>query len=147
VTTDTPSTREARRDALALLLRRYKPRRGTLDNELLRLARAHGLSPNGAGDKTDGAVDESDPFLRFDPAACIHCWRCVRACERLNGVAAIGVFGRGEQAHIGFGLDQPMMASTCESCGMCEAVCPTDALTVKEPRPRRTRVTPRRSVA
>jgi formate dehydrogenase major subunit/formate dehydrogenase alpha subunit len=131
VRTDTPATREARRDALALLLRRYKPRHGTLDNELLTLVRAHGLSPDGAGYKVDRAVDESDPFLHFDPAACIHCWRCVRACERLNGVAAIGVFGRGEQAHIGFGLDQPMVASTCESCGMCEAVCPTDALTVK----------------
>jgi formate dehydrogenase major subunit/formate dehydrogenase alpha subunit len=131
VTTDTAATRSARRDALALLLRRYRPRPGTRDNELLSLARAHGLGANGTGPTPDRAVDESDPFLRFDPAACIHCWRCVRACERLNGVAAIGVFGRGEGARIGFGLDQPMVASTCESCGMCEAVCPTDAFTVK----------------
>jgi formate dehydrogenase major subunit/formate dehydrogenase alpha subunit len=135
VETDTPATRAARRHALALLLHRYRPRPGTRDNELLALARAHGVSADGAAPTPRTGVDESDPFLRFDPAACIHCWRCVRACDGLNGVAAIGVFGRGVEARIGFGLDQPMVASTCESCGMCEAVCPTDALTVKNGAP------------
>ncbi len=77
------------------------------------------------------AVDESNPFIRVDRNACIHCWRCVRACDRLNGVSAIGVFGRGDEAHIGFGADGPMQDSTCEFCGMCEAVCPTDALTLR----------------
>ncbi|MEX2147530.1 MAG: formate dehydrogenase subunit alpha [Candidatus Rokuibacteriota bacterium] len=131
VETDTPLATAARRHALALMLDRYRPRPGTEDNELLALARAHGLHAHAAMPRAAASADESDPFLRFDPAACIRCWRCVHACERLNGVAAIGVFGRGEQARIGFGLDQPMVASTCESCGMCEAVCPTDALTVK----------------
>ena len=131
VQTDTPATRAARRNALALLLHRYHPRPGTQDNELLALAREHGLSATRANWLPRAGVDESDPFLRFDPQACIHCWRCVRACERLNGVAAIGVFGRGQQVRIGFGLDQLMVASTCESCGMCEAVCPTDAFTVR----------------
>jgi formate dehydrogenase alpha subunit len=131
VQTDTPEARAARHNMLGLILKRYQPRPGTQDNELLTLARAHGLSADGAAPSPAAAVDESDPFLRFDPGACIHCWRCVRACESLNGVAAIGVFGRGDAARIGFGLDEPMVASPCESCGMCEAVCPTDALTVK----------------
>lgn len=131
VRTDTPATATARRNALSLLLHRYRPRRGTVDNELIALARAHGLSADGAPRVPGDRIDESDPFLRFDPAACIRCWRCVRACEHLNGIAAIGIFGRGEDVRIGFGLDQPMVVSPCESCGMCEAVCPTDALTVK----------------
>ena len=131
VQTDTPATKAARRNVLALLLRRYRPRPGTADNEFLALVRAHGLDAGGASPVPPARADESDPFLRFDPAACVRCWRCVRACERLNGVAAIGVFGRGADARIGFGLDQPMVASPCESCGMCEAVCPTDAFTVK----------------
>ncbi|MBI1735381.1 MAG: formate dehydrogenase subunit alpha [Candidatus Rokubacteria bacterium] len=131
VTTDTPAAHAARRHALALLLRGYRPPPGTRDNELHRLARAHGLSADGAGPSRERPVDDSNPFVRFDPAACVHCWRCVRACDRLNGVAAIGVFGRGADAHVGFGLDQPMGASTCESCGMCAAVCPTGALGVK----------------
>lgn len=133
--TDTPVTHAARRHALALLLRGYRPRPGTRDNELLRLARGHGLSANGVGSAHEPHVDDSNPFMRFDPAACVHCWRCVRACERLNGVAASGVFARGAGAHIGFGLDQPMGASTWESCGMCEAVCPTGALGAKTAAP------------
>jgi formate dehydrogenase major subunit/formate dehydrogenase alpha subunit len=130
VRTDTPATRAARRHTLALLLRRYRPGPGARDKELLALARAHGVGADGAA-LSRPRVDDSDPFLRFDPAACVRCWRCVRACERLNGVAAIGVFGRGAEARIGFGLDQPMVASLCESCGMCEAVCHTSAFTVK----------------
>ena len=99
-----------RRSVLNLLLRRYRPGVGGTSNELLSLAERYGASapprmPSSA------AVDESNPFIRVDHDACIRCWRCVRACDRLNGVSAIGVFGRGEEAHIGFGADGPMQDS------------------------------------
>ena len=131
VRTDTPVTAAARPQMLARLLEHYVPRPETRDNELLALVRAYDINPTTPPRESARVVDESDPFLRFDPAACIRCWRCVRACEHLNGVRAIGVFGRGDDARIGFGFGEPMADSPCESCGMCEAVCPTDALTVK----------------
>lgn len=67
VQTDTPAARAARRNVLALLLHRYRPRPGTQDNELLDLARAHGVTANDAVPGPRAGVDESDPFLRFDP--------------------------------------------------------------------------------
>ncbi len=128
VATRTPAVTRARRNALGLLLARYRPGAGRPGNELLALADRWGVVAPAAGAAPGSPVDESNPFIRVDRDACIHCWRCVRACASLNGVAAIGVFGRGQQAHIGFGADGRMQDSTCEFCGMCEAVCPTDAL-------------------
>jgi formate dehydrogenase major subunit/formate dehydrogenase alpha subunit len=132
VRTETLSVQAARRHALGLLLAAYRPGVGRADNELLALAARYRVPapPERAEPRTP--VDETNPFIRVDRDACIHCWRCVRACDRLNGVTAIGVFGRGADAHIGFGLDGPMQESSCEFCGMCEAVCPTDALTVRQ---------------
>ena len=131
VHTAAPTAEAARRHTLGLLLARYRPGVGRPDNQLLALAARHGLASPSVPRAAGIPVDESNPFIRVDRDACIQCWRCVRACDRLNGVTAIGVFGRGEDAHIGFGLDGTMQASTCEFCGMCEAVCPTDALTLR----------------
>jgi predicted molibdopterin-dependent oxidoreductase YjgC len=100
----------------------------------LALAARYAVAPP-AAPAPAGPVDDSNPMIRVDRAACIRCWRCVRACDVLNGVSAIGVFGRGAAAHIGFGHDTTMQRSACEFCGMCEAVCPTDALTVAGPPP------------
>jgi formate dehydrogenase alpha subunit len=135
VRTETPAAQAARRHLLRLLLAGYRPGRGTPDNELLALAARYGVPAPAAPRPRPAAVDVSNPFIQVDHGACIRCWRCVRACDRLNGVTAIGVFGRGDAAHIGFGADGPMHESPCEFCGMCEAVCPTDALTVATPAP------------
>jgi len=130
VNTETPEVQAERRNVLRLLLGRYRRGKGGGDNELLTLAARYGIPTPPTPWAEAPGVDASNPFIVVDRGACIHCWRCVRACDLLNGVAAIGVFGRGVDAQIGFGLGGPMQESTCEFCGMCEAVCPTDALTV-----------------
>jgi formate dehydrogenase alpha subunit len=135
VHTESPSVQAARRHLLQLLLAGYRPGRGKARNELLALTARYGVTAPEAEPARPAAVDASNPFIRVDHGACIRCWRCVRACDRLNGVTAIGIFGRGGEARIGFGADGPMQESSCEFCGMCEAVCPTDALTVAAPSP------------
>ncbi len=132
IQTETEQLHTARRNVLELLLSQYRPGVGRPTNELLSLATRYGVPFPSEPRPTSLAVDESNPFIRVDHGACIQCWRCVRACELLNGVAAIGVFSRSDGAHIGFGLDGPMQDSSCEFCGMCEAVCPTDALTLRD---------------
>ncbi len=133
VRTESPAVQAARRHVLRLLLADYRPGRGKAHNELLVLAARDDVLPPPTGLGRAASIDESNPFIRVDHGACIRCWRCVRACDRLNGVTAIGIFGRGGEAHIGFGADGSMQDSTCEFCGMCEAVCPTDALTLARP--------------
>ncbi len=39
--------------------------------------------------------DESNPYFTFDPAKCIVCSRCVRACAEVQGTFALTIDGRG----------------------------------------------------
>ncbi len=51
----------------------------------------------------DAAVDASNPYFTFDPAACIVCSRCVRACEEVQGTFALTILGRGFELEGGDG--------------------------------------------
>ncbi len=77
------------------------------------------------------AKDESNPYFAYDPAKCIVCYRCVRACEDIQGTYALTVSGRGFASRIAAGQDQPFMESECVSCGACVAACPTGSLLEK----------------
>ncbi|HEY6943197.1 formate dehydrogenase subunit alpha, partial [Dokdonella sp.] len=73
-------------------------------------------------------VDASNPYFRFDPAQCIVCSRCVRACDEQQGTFALTVQGRGFASAIVAGQGEPFMDSDCVSCGACVQACPTGAL-------------------
>lgn len=74
--------------------------------------------------------DESNPYFTFDPAKCIVCSRCVRACEEIQGTYALTVKGRGFASKISPG-DVLFIQSECVSCGACVQACPTATLTEK----------------
>jgi formate dehydrogenase major subunit len=76
-------------------------------------------------------VDESNPYFLFDPAKCIVCSRCVRACEEIQGTFALTIQGRGFASKVAAGQDQPFFESDCVSCGACVQTCPTQALVEK----------------
>jgi formate dehydrogenase major subunit len=76
-------------------------------------------------------VDASNPYFAFDPAQCIVCSRCVRACDERQGTLALAVQGRGFASAIVASQDDPFMDSECVSCGACVQVCPTGALMEK----------------
>jgi formate dehydrogenase major subunit len=76
--------------------------------------------------------DESNPYFSFDPAKCIVCSRCVRACDEVQGTLALTVDGRGFASHIVASQDQDFLSSECVSCGACVQACPTSALIEKE---------------
>jgi formate dehydrogenase major subunit len=76
-------------------------------------------------------VDASNPYFNFDPAACIVCSRCVRACGEVQGTFALTIDGRGFASKVVASQDEGFMASECVSCGACVESCPTGALTEK----------------
>lgn len=85
----------------------------------------------GGCDHQSASIDDSNPYFRFDPAACIVCYRCVRACEETQGTFALTVDGRGFDSVIAASQLESFMDSECVSCGACVDACPTTALAEK----------------
>ncbi|HET9422493.1 MAG TPA: formate dehydrogenase subunit alpha [Nocardioides sp.] len=75
-------------------------------------------------------IDLSNPYFGFDPAACIVCSRCVRACSDIQGTFALTVEGRGLDSAISASGTE-FLSSECVSCGACVQACPTSALQEK----------------
>jgi len=74
--------------------------------------------------------DVSNPYFSYDPAKCIVCMRCVRACEEVQGTFALTVLGRGFDARISPAASD-FLSSDCVSCGACVQACPTATLVEK----------------
>ncbi len=76
--------------------------------------------------------DDSNPYFTYDPAKCIVCSRCVRACEEVQGTFALTIEGRGFDSRVSFGAKtDTAITSDCVSCGACVAACPTATLQEK----------------
>ena len=75
--------------------------------------------------------DESNPYFTFDPAKCIVCSRCVRACDEIQGTFALSITDRGFASKVTAGIDEGFLASECVSCGACVQACPTATLIEK----------------
>ena len=138
ITSQTPKLATLRRGVMELYISDHPldcltcPANG--DCELQDMAGAVGLREVRYGyegaNHLDLEKDESNPYFSFDPAKCIVCSRCVRACEETQGTFALTVKGRGFASKISPG-DMLFMDSECVSCGSCVQACPTATLTEK----------------
>ena len=79
----------------------------------------------------DAQKDESNPYFTFDPAKCIVCSRCVRACDEVQGTLALTISGRGFESKVSASVDEKFIDSECVSCGACVKACPTATLIEK----------------
>lgn len=75
----------------------------------------------------DAEKDQSNPYFTFDPAKCIVCSRCVRACDEVQGTLALTIDGRGFGSKVAVG-GADFFSSECVSCGACVQACPTATL-------------------
>ncbi len=105
------------------------------DCELQDMAGAVGLRDVRYGYDGDNHLadkkDESNPYFTYDPAKCIVCSRCVRACEEVQGTFALTIGGRGFESRVAASADVPFLESECVSCGACVQACPTATLIEK----------------
>ena len=84
---------------------------------------------------SDLPVYKDHPLFETDYNLCIGCTRCVRACNDLRGVGAIG-FVYESNGKLIVGTKGPgLQESGCRFCTACVEVCPTGALTDKDVRP------------
>ena len=76
---------------------------------------------------------QTHPFIVRNPDKCILCGQCIRACEEIVGVTALGLEERGFDSKVIPELNLPLEESCCVSCGQCIDVCPTGACMEKVP--------------
>jgi len=105
VSTETPEIELIRRTVLELFLARNPA------SDVVRyLAREYGVTD------TRYAKDN-------DKGKCILCNSCVKTCETVVGVTALGLSGKGPLKKVATPFDKP--SDVCIGCGACMAVCPT----------------------
>ena len=139
VRTQTPLLKDLRRGVMELYISDHPLDCLTCaangDCELQDMAGAVGLRDVRYGYAGDNHLvqekDESNPYFTFDPAKCIVCSRCVRACEETQGTFALTIEGRGFASHVSAGMAESFFESECVSCGACVQACPTATLIEK----------------
>ena len=97
-------------------------------------AGANHFAAETAGGPNPGVLpkDVSNPYFAYDPAKCIVCNRCVRACEEVQGTFALTIEGRGFSSRVSPGMaSDDFFSSDCVSCGACVQACPTATLMEK----------------
>ena len=73
---------------------------------------------------------EDEPLFARDFNLCIDCARCVRACNQVRGVEALGIVHHDGRLLVG-SVYPTLLESGCRFCGACVEVCPTGCLTDK----------------
>lgn len=100
--------------------------------KLIDYANEYSVKPDRwAGEKNDVDYNDDHPFILRDPNKCILCGLCVRACDEVMGIGALGLVDRGFDTVVKPTLEKPLIDSGCVSCGQCVSVCPTGALQEK----------------
>ena len=76
-------------------------------------------------------IDDSSPSIIRDPNKCILCGNCVRACEELQGIGALGFAFRGTEAMVMPAFNKKIAETQCVNCGQCRVYCPTGAISIR----------------
>ncbi|MEI7662539.1 MAG: [FeFe] hydrogenase, group A, partial [Bacteroidota bacterium] len=73
-------------------------------------------------------IDMFNTAIIKDDSRCIRCQRCVRTCEELQSVSALGVAYKGNKMKISTFFEHSLFEVVCTNCGQCVNRCPTGAL-------------------
>jgi formate dehydrogenase alpha subunit len=128
---------ETRRHTLNYLLAEHNDESDdTYNDELWDLAKRYGLDRREKRKypdifrNLDFKKDISSHVLDYDASKCIKCFRCIKACEEVQGKNVLSFSERGIQSHIIAGFEN-WVESECDGCGECVQLCPTGALVEK----------------
>ena len=139
ITTNSPKIRQIRKTNLELVLSAHEKKclsciRST-SCELQKLAQEYKCEEDKfcySKKKEHEEIDDSSVSIIRDNNKCILCRRCVAACEKLQGIRAIGTVNRGYDSKIAPQFELPLADTTCINCGQCIVACPVGALHEKD---------------
>jgi formate dehydrogenase major subunit len=131
IATHTPALEHERRMILKMLAQNYSGH-GHLkapEKPFHRFAIQYGLKESdfNNGDE-EPVIDDSHPYIHVDMSQCIHCYRCVRFCDEVQGQFVWQILDRGHETRIVSDSGTTLRESSCVSCGGCVDVCPAGAL-------------------
>ncbi|MBE0479548.1 MAG: (2Fe-2S)-binding protein [Dehalococcoidia bacterium] len=138
VNTGTPAARRLARTSLELLLASHPVNCAKCSAnrvcDLQKIAAFLGVKLNTKRFRKilrDLPVDDSSPFLTYDPNKCVLCGKCVWVCRHRLGIGVLGFARRGFDRLVTTFESRPLGESDCRTCGDCAAACPVGAFTFK----------------
>ncbi|MBC7173673.1 MAG: molybdopterin-dependent oxidoreductase, partial [Polyangiaceae bacterium] len=130
VRTNTEALEDDRRTLLRMLAERY-PSEALADgseNRFLDAIREAGLEAHLGERDASEPIDDAHPYIRVDMARCIHCYRCERICNDVQGQFTWRIWDRGARTRLVPDSGTTLAESSCVSCGACADSCPSGAL-------------------
>ena len=133
VFTDTKKVYSAQKGVLELMLADHKQnclscaRNGTCELQAL-CRRFNLLVPDLPDISSREPLRLDNPSIVKDPAKCVKCGRCVKACEEIQGISALTYSNRAGDFRVTTAFDLPMAETDCVLCGQCSLVCPVGAI-------------------
>ncbi|MCG6880612.1 MAG: FAD-dependent oxidoreductase [Deltaproteobacteria bacterium] len=135
IRTNTPQLQEFRKNIIWLLLSDH-PRdlaESTQFQKVVQWVGVKDVLPNHVSEPRKlPEIKKDEPVYIRDLERCILCERCVRMCQEVRGIGAIGLINRGIKTYVGTQNNVPIMDSGCKFCEACVEVCPSGAIMDKK---------------